>query len=52
MTTAASILLYVPNIVGYVRLALLALAFGLLAEAEPSMFVLVYTANVLLDGAK
>ena len=52
MATATSILLYAPNIVGYVRLVLLALAFGVLAETEPLAFVLVYTLNVLLDGSE
>ncbi|XP_047468671.1 uncharacterized protein LOC125024933 [Penaeus chinensis] len=44
-----SILLYVPNLIGYTRLLLLLLAFCLL-PASPASFVTLYSISITLDG--
>ena len=45
-----SVLLYVPNIIGYVRLVLMILSWNE-ALRDPQMFVILYTATYCLDMA-
>ncbi|XP_050715674.1 uncharacterized protein LOC126998242 [Eriocheir sinensis] len=44
------VLLYVPNLIGYIRLSLLLLAFCLLHSSSPAWFVSFYTGSIVLDG--
>jgi hypothetical protein len=45
----SKILLYWPNIIGYLRLLLLAIAFGLFVETNPALFTTLYLLQALLD---
>lgn len=44
------VLLYVPNIIGYVRVLLIVIAFGSL-NFSPLLFLVAYTTSIILDAA-